>query len=65
MHLKKDIITEWDKNIGNSRNLYLVFWSKSLVNSVIIQYTMIGNKKFEPFTLWNDIELRNRITASQ
>ena len=28
-------------------------------------YTMIGNGKFEPLTLWNDIELRYRITASQ
>ena len=28
-------------------------------------YTMIGNGKFEPFTVWNDIELRYRITASQ
>ena len=27
--------------------------------------TMIGNGKFEPFTVWNDIELRYRITASQ
>ena len=27
--------------------------------------TMIGNGKFEPLTLWNDIELRYRITASQ
>ena len=26
---------------------------------------MIGNGKFEPFTIWNDIELRYRITASQ
>ena len=26
---------------------------------------MIGNGKFEPFTVWNDIELRYRITASQ
>ena len=26
---------------------------------------MIGNGKFEPFTVWNDIELRFRITASQ
>ena len=27
--------------------------------------TMIGNGKSEPFTLWNDIELIYRITASQ
>ena len=27
--------------------------------------TMIGNGKFEPFTVWNDIELRYRITASK
>ena len=27
--------------------------------------TMIGNGKLEPFTVWNDIELRYRITASQ
>ena len=27
--------------------------------------TMIGNGKFEPFTLLNDIELRYRIIASQ
>ena len=27
--------------------------------------TMIGNGKFELFTVWNDIELRYRITASQ
>ena len=27
--------------------------------------TMIGNGKFEPLTVWNDIELRYRITASQ
>ena len=26
---------------------------------------MIGNGKFEPLTVWNDIELRYRITASQ
>ena len=27
--------------------------------------TMIGNGKFEPFTVWNDIELRYRVTTSQ
>ena len=27
--------------------------------------TMIGNGKFEPFTVWNDIELKYRITVSQ
>ena len=27
--------------------------------------TMIGNGKSEPFTLWNDIGLIYRITASQ
>ena len=27
--------------------------------------TMIGNGKFEPFTVWNDIKLRYRITAYQ
>ena len=26
---------------------------------------MIGNGKFEPLTLWNDIELKYRITASK
>ena len=29
------------------------------------EYTMIGNEKFEPLTLWNDNELRYRIIASQ
>jgi hypothetical protein len=29
------------------------------------QYTMIGNGKFEPFTVWNDIKLRCRISASK
>ena len=24
---------------------------------------MVGNGKFKPFTVWNDIELRYRITA--
>ena len=28
-------------------------------------FTMIGNEKFEPLTLWNDNELRYRIIASQ
>ena len=29
-----------------------------LVTPFLFRYTMIGNEKFEPFTLWNDIELR-------
>jgi hypothetical protein len=27
--------------------------------------TMIGNGKFEPFTVWNDLELGYRILASK
>ena len=38
-------------------------------NPILIKFdpfcTMIGNGKFEPFTVLNDIELRYRITASQ
>ena len=36
--------------------------SKKLINA---ESTMIGNGKFEPFTVWNDTELKYRITASQ
>ena len=35
------------------------------LSNVLMLYTMIGNGKFEPLTVWNDIELRYRITASQ
>ena len=41
------------------------FSMNPLLNKSFTPATMIGNGKFEPFTVWNDIELKYRITASQ
>ena len=35
-----------------------------LVALCVVPATMIRNRKFEPLTVWNKIELRYRITAS-
>ena len=48
------------KEIGDLQySIYdvFLFWGLFLI--------VIGNGKFGPLTLWNDIELRYRITASQ
>ena len=33
-------------------------FEKIVLPEIPLNITMIGNEKFEPFTLWNDIELR-------
>ena len=45
-------------------NIFMV-QTKRLFFIAASKCTMIGNRKFEPFTVWNDIELKYRITASQ
>ena len=40
-------------------------FEKIVLPEIPLNITMIGNEKFEPFTLWNDIELIHRINASQ
>ena len=49
---------------GNQKYLDF-FWYLHLPKGLLLVITMIGNGKSEPFTLWNDIELIYRITASQ
>ena len=51
----------WFVHGGNSI-LLLVYYLHIIKDQLD---TMIGNGKFEPLTLWNDIELKYRITASQ
>ena len=63
-HLQHSVHAAKTSSTFPSHIRMIQIWNLIAIPIVKHPFTMIGNGKFEPFTIWNDVELRYWITAS-